>query len=298
MSLPLTILITGSTSGIGLATARELAKRGADLVLLGRDPVKMNACLDLIGRESPGAKLHPFLGDLSSQSEVFRLAQEVKKRIPAINVLINNAGGVFQKRLVTKDGLEQTFALNHMSYFILTGALLDLLSRGRRENGSPARIINVSSIGHKVVRGLKWDDLQRQSSYSAMGAYLDSKMMNLLFTFELDSRLKKAGLPVTVNALHPGVIASGWGHNSSGFMKVLMKIGNKWVMSAPEKGARTSVHLAVSPEVEGISGKYFSGCRERPPSRFAQDLDAARRLWKVSEECSGFRYDFPLPPKT
>lgn len=278
-----TILITGATSGIGLATSLGLAQNENELILVGRSPQKMRETLDLLKARNPEVQIHSFIADLSSKKERQRLAGEIKNRFERLDVLINNAGAIHQTRQESVDGHEMTFALNHLAYFSLTLDLLESLRKSGRENGRPARIVNVASEGHRPVRRLAWDDLDRKKSYSAFGVYLESKLMNLLFTFELDRRLRAAGEAVTVNALHPGVIASRFGHNSTGFMNLMMRLGNKLVMSSPEKGARTSIYLATSPEVEGVSGKYFSNCRVKEPNRLSQDLEAAKKLWQISE---------------
>lgn len=277
------ILVTGATSGIGLATVLGLSAFEVELILVGRSAQKMEEALALLRKRNPRTPAHSLIADLSSIKECQRLAREVKSRFKNLDVLVNNAGAIHQTRQESVDGHEMTFALNHLAYFSLTKDLLDLLRQSGRENGRPARIINVASEGHRPVRRIHWDDLDRKKSYSAFGVYLETKLLNLLFTFELDRRLRAAGDPVVVNALHPGVIASRFGHNSTGFMKLMMRLGNQFVMSSPEKGARTSIYLATSPEVEGVSGKYFSRCRVKETNALARDEEAAKRLWEISE---------------
>ena len=270
-------LVTGATQGIGKVTALELARRGADVLIVARDPARGAAAVEAI-REAGKCEL--LLADLSKMSDVRALADEVTRRRDRLHVLVNNAGAMHTHRKVTAEGLETTFATNHLAYFLLTQRLLPLLERG----GTPerkARIVNVASAAH--LRGqLDFDDLQRErGSYGGpMAQYSASKLMNIMFTYELARRL--AGKHVTANCLHPGVVATGFGRNDEGWLKSLIRIGSVFFIS-PEKGAETSIYLATSEDVEGVSGKYFDKCRPRHSSRASYDEAAQRRLWDYSE---------------
>jgi len=273
-----TVLITGATQGIGLASAIALAKMGARVGLVGRDPQRTDAAAKSVRDAAPGAQVDTFLADLSLMSEVRKLAGDVKAKYAALHVLLNNAGAIYTTRGVTKEGLEQTFALNHMSYFLLTNLLLELLKKS-----APARVVSVSSDAHPLAR-LNLDDLQSEKSYAAMTVYANSKVENILFTRELARRLEGSG--VTANCLHPGVIQSGFGHNNKGFFGMLVKIGGVF-LSSPEKGARTSVYLASSEEGGKASGLYFKNSKPAKPSGTARNDELARRLWDESAKIAG-----------
>jgi NAD(P)-dependent dehydrogenase (short-subunit alcohol dehydrogenase family) len=273
-----TVLVTGATAGIGKETAYGLAKLGARVVIVGRNEEKTKAVVEELKQRSGNADVHFLLADLSRMAEVRRLATEVLARYPTLHVLVNNAGAINLSRVVTSEGLELTFAMNHLGYFLLANLLLPALERG-----APARIVNVASDAHRGGK-LDFDDLQSEKGYSSFPAYARSKLMNILFSRELARRVKDRG--ITVNALHPGMVASNFmakpglfGTLGHAFMRVFG--------ISVEKGARTSIYLASSPEVEGVTGKYFAKCRERSPSRAAQDDEAARRLWDVSERLAG-----------
>jgi NAD(P)-dependent dehydrogenase (short-subunit alcohol dehydrogenase family) len=267
-------LVTGATNGIGRVTALELARMGARVLIVARDRVRGQATAAGI-RDATGAPAPDvLLGDLSSQAEVRRLAREVRERTPRLDLLVNNAGAIFAEREVSADGLEMTFALNHLAYFHLTLELLPLLEQAPR-----SRIVNVSSVAHERGR-IDFDDLQGERSYSMWKAYQQSKLANVLFTRELARRL--GSRDVTANALHPGVIASGFGRNGRGLFSWLVALGAP-LLSSPEKGARTTLHVATSPDLQGVTGRYFSDCREKAPARAARDDDAALRLWQISE---------------
>ncbi len=275
-----TILITGANQGIGKAAAIVLGKLGAKLVLVCRNADKARAAVADIERE--GAKgVELLVGDMASQADIRRVAAEFKAKHDRLDVLLNNAGALVTSRRTTVDGIEETFALNHLGYFLLTNLLLDVLKAS-----APSRIVNVSSEAHRGAK-MHWDDLQfKKGSYSAMGAYGQSKLANILFTRALASRLE--GSRVTANCLHPGIIASGFGTTYGGAAAAFFKVAHLFMIS-PEKGARTSIYLASSPEVEGVTGKYFDKCKERHPNRAAQEEGAPERLWAISEELTGLR---------
>jgi NAD(P)-dependent dehydrogenase (short-subunit alcohol dehydrogenase family) len=285
-----TALVTGATNGIGRVTARELARRGARVLFVARDRARGEATAAEIREASGGRPPDLLVADLSSQREVRRLAQEVRDRTPRLDLLVNNAGAIFEERKLSADGLEMTFALNHLAYFLLTLELLPLVAAG-----SASRIVNVSSVAH--VRGaIDFDDLQGERGYSMWRAYQQSKLANVLFTRELARRLgaRPGGRGVTTNALHPGAIASGFGRNGRGFFSRLVAVGAPFLAS-PERGARTTLHVATAPELAGVTGRYFSGCREKTPSKAAQDDAAALRLWQVSEKLALSSTRLPPP---
>ena len=268
-------LITGATLGIGRATALGLARRGARLVIAGRDPGRTRETAEWLRRETGNSSVESLVADLSSQAEVRRLAHEFKRRYERLDVLINNAGGVFRERRVSVDGFEHTWALNHLAFFTLTLELLEVLKAS-----APARIVNVASDAHRGGH-IDFDDLQSEKkAYRPMQVYCQSKLANVLFTYALARRLEGAG--VTVNALHPGVVASGFGHNDGGWVKWGLTLARPFLIS-PEKGAETSLYLATSPEVDGISGRYFSRSREKRSSAESYDSSVQKRLWEVSE---------------
>ena len=268
-----TVLITGATSGIGRATALGLAKQGAAVVLICRDRGKGDELVNEL-RAAGAADAALIVADLSVQAEVRRAAAEFLASGGPLHVLINNAGVVNLHRTVTADGLETTFAVNHLAYFLLTTLLLD-----RLRASAPARIVNVSSDAHKFAP-IDFDDLQNERRYGVMRVYGQSKLANILFTVELARRL--AGSGVTANSLHPGAVATGLGKNNGGWARGLITL-LKPFFKTPDGGAATSLYLATSPAVDGVSGKYFVRCREKQPSRAAQDLHAAQRLWSASE---------------
>jgi NAD(P)-dependent dehydrogenase (short-subunit alcohol dehydrogenase family) len=273
-----TVLITGANQGIGKAAATVLGKAGARLVLVCRNAEKARTAIADI--ERAGAKnVELLLGDMGSQADIRRVAAEFKAKHGRLDVLLNNAGVLVTSRHTTVDGIEETFAINHLGYFLLTNLLLDVL-----EKSAPSRIVNVSSEAHRRGR-MHWDDLELKSgSYSSFGAYGQSKLANILFTRELARRLEGTG--VTANCLHPGVIASGFGHTYGGVMSVVMKIASPFLITT-EEGAKTSVYLASSPEVEGVTGEYFDKCKVRKPNRAARDEAAPARLWAISEKMTG-----------
>jgi NAD(P)-dependent dehydrogenase (short-subunit alcohol dehydrogenase family) len=273
-----TVLITGATNGIGKEMARALAKQGAAVVIVGRSRERTAATAQAICAETPAAQVDTLLADLSSLAEVRALAAAFRQRHGRLDVLINNAGAFFQQRQETADGFELTFALNHLSYFLLTTLLLDMLQASGRP-GAAARIINVSSSAHQAS-ALNFDDLHSRQKYAGFSAYGRSKLANVLFTYELARRL--TGQPVTANAMHPGFVATGFASNNGGIFKLAMKALAPLALT-PEKGAQTGIYLASSPEVEGVTGKYFHRSRAKRSSAVSYDEAAQRRLWERSE---------------
>lgn len=267
-------LITGCTQGIGRAAALELGRAGAHLLLVARSRERGQAVLDEIQAANPEAKAELLLADLSARSEIRRLADEVNQRRLPLHVLVNNAGGINMRRQTTVDGFELTFATNHLAYFLLTHLLLERLVAS-----APARIVNVASNAHNGGE-IRLDDLQLTHGFTGWKAYSQSKLANVLFTYELARRLD--GKSVTANCLHPGVVATGFGHGQP-FLGFFVKLGRPFLLT-PEKGARTLIYLASSPEVEGVTGKYFVKCKERRSSQESYDEALARKLWAKSAE--------------
>jgi retinol dehydrogenase-12 len=268
-------LVTGATSGIGAVAARELARRGAQVVLVGRNPDKCAATIRQIQEQTGSTKVESLLADLSSQQQVRDLARRFLERHPRLDVLVNNAGGMWLRRQETVDGLEMTFAVNHLAYFLLTGLLLDVVKAS-----VPSRIVNVSSAAHRGAT-LPFDDLMGRRRFRGWQAYKQSKLANLLFTYELARRLEGTG--VTANALHPGFVATGFGGNN-GWRGSALQMLARWLGLSAEEGARTIVYLAASPEVAGVSGRYFVKERAVSSSPASYDEAAQKRLWQVSEE--------------
>jgi NAD(P)-dependent dehydrogenase (short-subunit alcohol dehydrogenase family) len=267
-------VITGATSGIGLVAAERLAAVGARLVLVGRDQARGEAAIARIKRRTPGAEMRIHYADLSRLVEMNRLASDIAAMEPRIDVLINNAGAMFAQRSVTEDGLERTFAVNHMAYFVLANRLKERLVAA-----APARIVNTASDAHRG-NTLDFDDLQSARRYRGLTAYGRSKLANILFTREFARRLSGTG--VTVNCLHPGFVATRIADNNGGVFRLGVGIAKSLFALSPEKGAQTIVHLASSPEIAGITGGYFAKSRPATPTAAAQDDGAAGRLWEES----------------
>jgi retinol dehydrogenase 14 len=273
-----TVLVTGGTSGIGKATALGLARLGAHLAITGRDRGRAEDAAREI-RAAAGGQVDAFVADLSSQSEVRRLADEVLQRLARIDVLVNNVGGYWNTRHVTADGLERTFALNHLAPFLLTNLLLD-----RLKESPPARVVTVSSNAHAQGR-IDFDDLQGERSWSGARAYNQSKLANVLFTYELARRLPAAS--VTANALHPGVVRTSFGaEDPAGVQRRLVPFMRPF-MKTPAQGAATSILVASAPELEQVTGRYFANRRPKRSSKRSYDQAAAARLWQVSAELVG-----------
>lgn len=268
-------LVTGATGGIGLVTARELARAGARVLTVGRTPRKSAEAAARIRAESGSSIVEPLAADLSSQAEIRALALDVENHTDRLDVLINNAGGIFLDRKESVDGIEMTFAVNHLAYFLLTNLLLDLI-RGSR----PARIINVASGAHRGVT-IDFNDIGGREHFSGWRAYQRSKLANLLFTRELARRLEGTG--VTVNALHPGYVNSQI-FRDEGWRGAVMRRAARAFAISPEQGAQTSLYLATSPEVEGATGGYFAKSAPARSSPASRDEGAARLLWQFSED--------------
>jgi NAD(P)-dependent dehydrogenase (short-subunit alcohol dehydrogenase family) len=268
-----TIVITGGTSGIGEVAAEALAQIGARVILVARSKSRAEATLARLSRSGPGAAHSVYFADLTRLAEMKRVAAEIANREPPIDVLINNAGALFGTRRLTEDGLEHTFALNHMSYFVVTEGLRErLLASGA------ARIINTASAAHQGAT-LDFDDLRSAKSFNPMRAYSRSKLCNILFTRELARRLHGTG--VTANCLHPGFVATRFADESGGLISPLAWIAKSFAIS-PVEGAQTIIYLASSPEVANVTGKYFYKCRPTTPSALALDDRAALALWQRS----------------
>jgi len=272
------VVVTGGTSGIGEIAARKLATKGARIVLIARDEQRGEAALKRLREAGPGIAHTIHYADLSSLAGMKRVAAGVAAVEPRIDVLVNNAGAMFSKPHVTADGFELTFALNHLAYFVVTLGLLD-----RLKAAGAARIVSTASTGHKVAK-LDFDDLQSLKSYNPMQSYGRSKLYNILFTRELARRLAATG--VTANCLHPGFVASRFGDQSGGILQSLFGVAKLFAIS-PEKGAETIVYLASSPEVAGVSGRYFYRNRPVEPSKQARNDVAAQRLWDETAKLTG-----------
>jgi NAD(P)-dependent dehydrogenase (short-subunit alcohol dehydrogenase family) len=277
-----TAVVTGATQGIGLAAAEAFARMGARVIITARSAERGEAAKQAIKRAGGHDEVEVVDVDFASMASMRSGAAAVRELTDRIHILLNNVGAVFMERQLSKDGLELTFATNHLGYFLWTHELLDLV-----KGAAPARIVNVSSSAHRAVRGVDFDDLQRRRSYSGFPVYAESKLMNILFTRELARRLEGSG--VTVNCLHPGVIASGFGTNNTGVLGFVTRHLSPIFLTSPQKGARTSIWACTAPELAGTTGRYFSLCKEAKPTKAATDMAAAARLWELSEEICGIR---------
>lgn len=270
-----TAIVTGGTNGIGLITVRELAVMGAHVVIVSRSKAKCEAVAAEIKQSTGNLNIEYISSDLSVMADVRQTAIEFKKKHNRLDILVNNAGAIFFTRQVSADGFEMTFALNHLNYFLLTHLLLDTLKAS-----APSRIINVSSDAHQGAT-INFDDLMGEKNYSGFGAYGASKLANIMFTYELAEKL--SGTQVTANALHPGFVATGFAKNNGPLFNIGMAITGLFARK-PEKGAETSVYLASSPDVKGVTGKYFSDCRELLSSDASYNKKDQVRLWETSME--------------
>lgn len=269
-------MITGGNRGIGKTTALGLAKMGATVVMVCRDQSQGKAAVNEIKTESGNECVDLLVADLSSQAAIHQLVDDFKSRYQHLHVLINNVGVVLKNRSETVDGIETTFATNHLGPFLLTDLLL-----GELKGSAPARIVNVSSLVHRWGR-IDFDDLEGKNRYNMDRAYQQSKLANVFFTYELARRLEGTG--VTVNCLEPGIVATDFGREYTGFKGLMSKKLWRPFMKSPEKGAATSIYLASSPEVEGVSGKYFSNSKQKRSSKLSYNDEIGRRLWEVSEK--------------
>jgi NAD(P)-dependent dehydrogenase (short-subunit alcohol dehydrogenase family) len=267
------VVLTGATRGIGQAAAIELARRGADLALVGRDPERVEAVANEAAQAGQRATVQGHVADLTLMAEVRRLADELRERYEHIDVLANNAGALFASRRVTDEGFELTFALNHLAPFLLTNLLRDRLGGGR--------VVTTSSDAHTSGR-LDLDDLQSESSFSAMRVYGTTKLCNILFTRELARRAPE----LHANCFHPGTVRTGFGKNDNGIWRILTTLGGPFFRS-PDRGARSLVWLALSEEAASLTGEYIEDEKVAQPSEAARDEDLAQRLWERSEQLVG-----------
>jgi NAD(P)-dependent dehydrogenase (short-subunit alcohol dehydrogenase family) len=268
------VIVTGATGGIGLITARELAATGARVVLVGRSEARLADAVALITQQTPNAQLDTIQADLSSQAEVLAVANTIKQRYDHIDVLINNAGAYFTEQQFSVDGIEMTWALNHMAPFLLTTQLLDLLRAS-----APARIITVSSAAHQGAI-IDFDDLEGKKRFNGWKAYGQSKLANIMFTYELAHRLE--GSDVTANCLHPGFVATGFAQNNGGWFAKVFAVMQRYLAITPEQGAETSVFLARNDSVAPTTGRYFDKCKPVASSKVSYDITTQRRLWQLS----------------
>ncbi|MCL5035174.1 MAG: SDR family oxidoreductase [Bacteroidetes bacterium] len=267
-------MVTGANVGIGRVAALELARTGATVVMVCRNKVKGEKTAEEIKKSTGNSNVHLITGDLSSQREIRDIAAKYKEEFGALHVLVNNAGGLVPTRQLSVDGIEKTFAVNHLGYFFLTNLLLELLVKS-----APSRIVNVASSVHHYAK-MDFDNLQGERKYRQFQAYALSKLENVLFTYELARRLDGTG--VTANCMEPGAVYSNF-YNNSGFGLRLFASLFGWTMRTPEKGAETVIYLASSPEVEGVTGKYFKDKKELPSSGVSTDPALSKRLWELSE---------------
>ena len=272
------VIVTGANAGIGKAAALKLAELGAHVVMVTRDAARGQAAQQEIITTSGNTRVDRLLADLSSQQSIRQLAASIHQGYERIDVLLNNAGGVFGERRLTVDGLEQTFALNHLGYFLLTHLLMDML-----KHSAPARIINVSSRAH-MGGHINFDDLQNEKNYRSFAAYSQSKLANVLFTYELARQL--VGTNVTANCLHPGFVNTRFGRDGdlSGLLGHLLGIISPLIARTPERGADTAVYLASAPDLEHVTGKYYDTRKDTHSSAESYDQEVAKRLWAVSEQ--------------
>lgn len=274
------VVITGATSGIGQVAAEKLAGMGARIVQVARSHERGEAALERLRSLAPGIAHTVHYADLLRISEMKRVAAEIAAAEPRIDVLINNAGAMFGSRQVTEDGLEHTFALNHVSYFVMTHGL-----RERLVGSGPARVVNTASDAHERAT-LDFDDLQSSTGFRGFKVYSRSKLCNILFTRELARRL--AGTGVIANSLHPGFVSTRFGDESGGAFSVVVRIAKLFALS-PQKGAETLIYLASSPEVANVTGEYFHKCRPATPSKEAQNDADAQRLWQETAKLTGLQ---------
>ncbi|MCW7493425.1 SDR family oxidoreductase [Leptospira sp. 2 VSF19] len=280
-----TIVITGATDGIGRVCAHSFAKNQDELILIGRNPDKLAALVYSL--QVTGATVHSYVADLSSAKETFSLTETIRKDHPKIDVLLNNAGAYFDQYSITKEGLESTFALNHLNYFILTLGLLPSLKKA-----GESRIVNVASRAHMGV-SLDFDNLLGEKEYSGWKQYQRSKLMNIYFTYELAERLSQT--KITVNCLHPGFVKTKFGQNNDGLAKIILTFAQNIFAISEEKGAETSIFLVNDPTISSISGKYFVKKEIQKSSEPSYDVTARRKLWSYTEELLKSKFNFKFP---
>lgn len=276
------ILITGSSRGIGFYTALGLAELGVHLIIVSHDKEHCKEAVRQINKAYGEGTSRYYVADLSSQSEIRDLAEKVKDDYDQLDVLINNVGAWFSEYQESEDGIEKTFALNHLSYFLLTGLLLDLMKKS-----TPARIINVASDAHKGIDRIHFEDIGFSDKYRPFKTYAQSKLANIMFTYELADRLED--MDITVNALHPGSVASKL-YRNFGILEPVINFWIKITGKTSEEGAETSIYLASSDEVSNITGKYFDDKELAKSSKVSYQKDQWKRLWAISEEMTGFHY--------
>jgi NAD(P)-dependent dehydrogenase (short-subunit alcohol dehydrogenase family) len=272
-------VVTGATSGIGWVTAYRLSQWGAAVVLMGRDVKRGLAAVDRIQKECGNGNSEFIRVDLAAQQEIRQFVEEFKKRYDRLDILVNNAGTTLLTRRMSVDGYEMTFVVNHLSHFLLTNLLIDVL-----KTSAPSRVINVSSGSHRRA-SINFDDLHSQSGYRIMRAYGQSKLANILFTYELARQLEGTG--VTANALHPGFVLTNLGRDNGWLIHRIIRLAMRMKGISPEEGAQTILYLAASPEVEGVTGKYFYKMKPVKSSPKSYDPEASRRLWEISEKLTG-----------
>ncbi|MGB1289178.1 MAG: SDR family oxidoreductase [Aggregatilineales bacterium] len=266
-------------------SALELAKMGATIIVISRNETKCQNTVDRIKRETGNENVDYFAADLSLMSEIRNLVEVFKAKYSELHVLLNNAGGIFSEQQLTDEGYEMTFALNHLNYFLLTHLLLDTIKVTAATAGE-ARIVNVSSGAHNFVRdGIRFDDLQRSKDYGNFRVYSETKLMNIMFTKALARRLD--GTNITINALHPGFVNTGFGHNNDGLLMKVFQLITPFVSISAEQGAETNIYLASSREVKGVSGEYFDKKEVAKSNAASHDVEAQERLWQISEELTG-----------
>ncbi len=271
------VLITGATNGVGRAAAEELARGGARIIIHGRDREKTDKTIYEIIKSTGNTNIDMALGDFTSLPDVKKMGENIKTRYKGLDVLINNAGGVFMDEKESKDGYDITFQVNYLSHFLLTGLLLPLLKKS-----APSRIIHVSSEAHRYLKGIDFNRLAKPGGYSGFQAYSAAKISVNLFAYELAERLKNQG--ITSNALHPGVVRTGFGLNTHNVLfRGLMHIFGFFLIT-PDKGAETTVYLASSPEVEGVTGKYFNKCKAVPSAKNSDNKEDQKKLWELGEK--------------
>jgi len=268
-------VVTGANSGIGKVTALELAQKGASVVMVCRNRQKGETAMKAIIAETGNTNIDLLFCDFASQRQIRVLAKEIKYRYDKVDVLVNNAGLMMKKRVLTEDGLETTFAVNHLGYFLLSNLLLPLL-----KPAPAARIVNVASEAHRYAK-VDFDNLQAEKKFSSWGSYGQSKLANILFTYELSHRLR--GTNIVANCLHPGIVRTNFGKDGNFLWRAAIKLAGGLFIT-PEKGAETSIYLATATELTGITGKYFSKKKIQKSNKQSYDVGVARKLWAISEQ--------------